>query len=222
MPPKRQSKLNFRRGRRNPKKKGRRVPKPIQLKTHVFVRKCLRRQIALTNTSTFLSESGCTSFSLNDVMNPSDFTNLFDRYKINRIKLTFYWMLNNSSNQAPSATTYGTSQGQLTAPMISIIKNRYDTEHATTQNMFQENSQTVSFRLAPMGKKTYSFKPNILAEAYRTSTSSSYQPKYDVWLDASDHTVPHYGLDIGIDKINTYQGNIAYDVEMCLSMKGCE
>lgn len=192
---------------------------PIQLRNHVFIRKMPRKTIDLSNTNVFNSYTGLQQIKLSDLMDVAEFANLFNQYKIHKVKLTFAWMLTNASNNAGS---YDVSMGQLAGPQVNIIKNRYDLDHATVQTQFQENSQNTEMRLKPFGKKTYSFKPNILAEAYRTSTSTGYSPKYDTWLNMDDREVPHYGLDIGIDKLNAYQGHITLDVEVCFSARGVE
>lgn len=219
MPPKYRRRKYTKRGRgrrRNLKRKGK-IMKPIKLKEHTFIRKIQRKELDLTGTSTFVSITDFQAFRLSDLINVSDYTNLFEMYKIHRVKLTFRWMLHSGASGASSP-----GSGYISGPMVQIIKNRYALDHATTDIAFQEKSQVVNMRLAPYSEKTYSFKPNLLTESYRTSTTTGYSPSYDVWLNCDDTSVPHYGLDVGVNKMNVFQGKIAVDVDVCFSCKGCE
>jgi len=112
--------------------------------------------------------------------------------------------------------------GYISGPLVNIVQNRYAMDHAGTQVAFQEKAKNIQLRLSPFGEKTYTYTPNILAEGYRTATSTGYSPKYGTWINCDDIEVPHFGLDVGVDKMNVFQGQISVDVEVCFSCRGME
>lgn len=58
---------------------------------------------------------GAMRFQLNDVISPSDFTNLYDRYKITGVKITFIPLV----NQGYTGISTSTNQSSATIPTIN-------------------------------------------------------------------------------------------------------
>lgn len=137
------------------------------------------------------------TFSLTDVPQYTEFTSLFDQYKINLIKIVWHFNKNSAElneRNAPPVTTY---MNLLTG--IPSIRWYYDRDDGTVPTA-AAFSQIQKIKSASLGRPVKAiFKPNVLNIVYEGTVSNGYSPKYNQWIDCSDDGVPYYGLKYEID-----------------------
>jgi len=124
-------------------------------------------------------------FTLANVRNYTDFTNLYDNYRIDKIDLFFKLVTN------PDAQTSTTLQSSY-FPTLWWIKDLDDSSSMTVADM-QERQGVKRIAMKPDEIKKISIKPYFQKMAYQTLTSTGYGPATG-WLDCNDYTVPHYAL----------------------------
>jgi len=127
--------------------------------------------------------------SLNNVVNYTEFTNLFDTFSIASVDVSFLFT-RNSSEMGSSAV------GDLIP--ILVTANDYDdaTAPALISDLFQYDSCHFHRLDQPL---TVSFKPRVAASLYLTAVTTAYsQPNGKTWVDAGNAGCPWYGLKWGI------------------------
>lgn len=207
---KRRARIRVRTGRKNV---------PIKLQKHTFIRRYDPYEISLGTNSTFVVDDTLQNVNVADTIEWSELKALFDKYKIDHLKVKFTWMLNNASN---NNNDYNPSMAQFGGPELLLHKNRDGESAPADLEEFNSKSSVQKIRLKPFESYTMSYKPNVLTEIYKTTLASAYGPKYDQFLRTEDDSVPYYGLDVGVSKMNAYQGTITVDVSACITLKGVE
>lgn len=157
-------------------------------------------------------------FKLSDVINVSDFTNLFDQFRISKVQLTLRW----SPNHAVYNTN-NTNQGQgVYNPILYYLTDHNDSDIITNQQNMLEIQKHKSVRLSPQRPVKITVKPAVLAQAYQTAVSTAYGPKWNMKLNMDDNTTPHYGLKMGVSKIGEDFGKISIDVKYHFTCYGVQ
>lgn len=194
----------FRRGyglggllRRRPKRRfGRRVyRKKTQNKVHSFIRWCDKdTQYPGATGPNAITETGANqhlaySFKLDNVVNPSDFTNLYDMYRINKVTLFIEPLWDQS--------------GSLSLPVskrIRVVHDYNDNNPLTDEDQYLEYANCKSYtplRKSPI-KITLFPKINNTVENVGGGQAFTSMPSNKVWLNMADDEVPHFGLKIFI------------------------
>lgn len=146
---------------------------------HTFVRGYLGTNLDTTTTN-FAYE-----YTLGSVLNPTEFSALFDLYRIKKAVITFIPLQNNAETEVEMGPIYTTS----TIPTLWITDD-HDGSGPTTANEFLERG------IKPISlKKPYSHTcyPRIAKTVYNTPTSAYAMGKRNVWVNMADTSVPHYG-----------------------------
>jgi len=142
-------------------------------KVHTFVRTSNRTTIT---ASTTIDQSGSYTVSLGDFPSISDFTNLFDEYRI--VQLTFEFF--------PIA---------ITTP-IQPIYTAIDPDDSSTPGSADTLRQFDTCRIV-QGNHYFerTFTPMVSSALYSgTFTSFGNMSPYKVWIDNASTSVQHYGL----------------------------
>jgi hypothetical protein len=145
------------------------------------------RQLAihLALVQTNLDVLGATNFYLAQISNQSNFTALFDQYKIDYLEYTF-------RPQANATTLVTTS----TVPRF-ITAIDYDDSNtpgslaALEEYMSAETHFTDTF--------TRRFRPKILTMIWDGSNPAPGGSTTAPWIDCAQNLIPHYGLKYGIE-----------------------
>lgn len=126
-------------------------------------------------------------FFLSQLPNYTEFTNLYDQYKISRIKVKFIYSAN--------------SQDVTTAANITALPNLLtvvDNNDSTALTSAGDYCQYKDFRIRRMDKPcSVYFKPQFAVAAY-SGAFTSYASKTG-WIDCASYNVKHYGLKFGVD-----------------------
>lgn len=148
------------------------------------------QEIGLIQTTSGIATLGKYTFNMGNMTNYSEFTNLFQRFRIVAIKLSIVpvWTENN--------LVPGTS---FSMPNVHSV---VDYDDSTTPGDLNELLQYSNYKRT-RGHMVHSryFKPAIQMAAYETTLATAYVPKWKQWLSTDDFATPHYGLKYYIDAI---------------------
>lgn len=194
-----------------------RRPRPMAKKRRVITRKARPVRGMLTRsvhwfkrraTATTIAGDGVVNsqfrgfnFSLSTVINASEFSALFDQYKITGIALRFYLNRNLGNNVV----------GDGLRPRMYIITD-YDTSTAPTS--FDElreysNCRVWNFDLARPFR--YWLKPKVLREVYRTAVSTGTAPAKAGWISTQFLDLQHFGIRLGIENLRDVDYSIVVE-----------
>lgn len=149
------------------------------------------------------------TFRLNLVKAYSEFTSLYDRYRITCVQLQITLITN------PDATLTATSDPASAVPWNTTnwypkfwYCRDYDDQGPITITEMRERSGVKNFVLRPNKEYKINVRPAILNQTYRTEFSAGYSPHWKQWIDMAQPDVPHYGLKWcldtqGLDPLNT-------------------
>ena len=180
----------------------RRKTKNFRLNTHSFTR-FTAAQLDMTGTEQPLS----FEFSLDQIYSYSEFTTLFDKYRLDKVDV-YIQMITNPDAQLVTNVTAGTNVNAATAyinsnnwyPKMWYI-NDHDDSATTTIAAIKERVGVKCCVLKPNVVKKITVKPAVAVQIYRTATTTGYGPKWGQYIDMSNTNVPHYGLKTVIDPL---------------------
>lgn len=167
----------------------RRFIRPSFNPVHSFRRRCQFASI-IGNAAYSPYLAGYT-FTLNALPGVSDFTTLYDQYRINMIVLKFYLRKDPGADTAVNAIY----------PRMWWAIDRDDTTIPASLNELRERGNVRTAVLSQFRPVTIKFVPNTLAVQYVSAVASTYEPKYKSWVDISSVATPFYGLKWGIDNL---------------------
>lgn len=123
-------------------------------------------------------------FDISQLNNYTDFTNLFERYRIKAVKLTF---IPGQSNNIDNVSKYRTT-------MLTHIQQSSGKTPATLAAFMESNNTRIH-----AGNKTVSVyirHPFISSNVYQSALSSGYVEVRNKLINMANYTVPHYGLNV--------------------------
>lgn len=141
-------------------------------------------------TSSSVGAGGAVQFSLNGVPSVTDFTSLYDQYKINGVKVEFIPDINNVQQ---SATPGG--------PIMGMLHTAIDYNSASTPSSLNQILQYPNLRSTRMTRihKRY-FRPRVAMTVYDGAVANGYGTSArSQWLDCQYPDIPHYGLLVWLD-----------------------
>lgn len=154
------------------------------------------------NSTTYSMVAGNTEadfgqhFTFDQITNYTEFSSLFDRYRIDCVVLKFQLLTNPDSDYAPANTTVANAANYY--PKLWYCSDCDDANPITLSQM-KERGNAKCRVLRPNQVLTVVVRPNILSLTYRTALASGYSPKYRAFLDATNTDVPHYAFKHIID-----------------------
>lgn len=138
----------------------------------------------------------CASFfTLNDVISYSDFTVLFDQYRIKKVTLTFR-ITTMATSAAPGAGAAVTADNLLTNPTIFWFVDQDDSIAPTTADM-RERMGVRSRQLLPGRPVTLTVnRPRVDTVVFNAVGGSAAVGlgKPSQWFDISQTNIPHQGI----------------------------
>ena len=151
-----------------------------------------KQDILVTNQTN--PQQYAMQWKLVDLPNNSEFTNLFDVYKINYVDITFIY----DHNSGDIATSTGIQTGQnLGLPNIYLARDYDDADPLPSLDAFLEYEGTIIKRLG--NSFTVRVYPHIAVAAYGSGAFTSYKNDRSNWIDCTSNGVAHYGLKMAID-----------------------
>lgn len=134
--------------------------------------------------------TAANSYKLNDLTDYTEFTNLFDEYKISGIKEKFIF----------DTTVNLTPAGNAAAVMPNLY-HYLDYNDATPPASIAEMSQDDSLKINRLDKVvTRFFRPKILMSASDGATNTlAITPKGNPWISTAQPGIIHYGFKYAVD-----------------------
>lgn len=127
--------------------------------------------------------------------NYTEFTALYDQYRIDYVECQFYFSNNTSSVNSPATTM----------PIMYLAKD-YDDSNIANYTDLQQYSTMKCWQLGNRtnsdGKFVIYVKPNVDVALYQGLTTG-YSRGKSQFVDTSSPQVPHYGIKIAYDPIFT-------------------
>lgn len=192
--------------------------KGFSLNTHRFSRFSGAFTVDMTGTEQPLS----FEFKLSDLYSYSEFTSLFDKYRLDRA-VVYIQMINNPNSIAyTNVSSTGTGNvGVNWYPKMWYISD-HDDSNTTTIAAIKERVGVRCCVMKPNVIKKISVKPACAVQLYKTATAAGYGPRYGQFIDMANSDVPHYGLKcvfdpLGLDPIQTF--NFRYEWKLYFTCK---
>jgi len=184
----------------------RRKTKNFRLNTHSFSRFSAAQTLDMTGTEQPLS----FEFSLDQIYSYSEFTTLFDKYRLDKIDVYIQMITNPDASAVtnrPIASQADYNRSNFYPKMWYI--NDHDDSSTTTIAALKERVGVKCCVLKPNVVKKITVRPACAVQIYRTATTTGYGPKWGQFIDMSAVNVPHYGLKtvfdpLGIDPDGTF------------------
>jgi hypothetical protein len=181
--------------------------KSFKLNTHSFSRFSAANTLDMTGTEQPLS----FEFSLSSLYSYSEFTTLFDKYRLDKA-VVYIQMINNPNSIIRTNLDPATAspwQNNNFYPKMWYISD-HDDSSTTTIAAIKERVGVKCCVMKPNVVKRIVVKPACAVQLYRTATTTGYGPKYGQFIDMAQADVPHYGLKcvfdpLGLDPNGTFQ-----------------
>lgn len=135
-------------------------------------------------------------FTLGQVVNPSDFTTLYDLYRILKVVVKFRLINNPDATSLPF--TAATTNAANCYPRLWYCPD-YDDSNSETWTQLRERAKTKCKILKPNAHVTIPVRPAVLSQVYRSAVTTAYAPKWKQWLDVAASDTPHYSLKWAIE-----------------------
>jgi hypothetical protein len=166
----------------------------VSLHYHRFT----RYSDAVTTTTSNVSEPLTYSFALTDVLSYTEFTAMFDQYKIMAVDFKIQ-MISNPNAAMDTNYASGSNNTVNWFPKFWYIRD-YDGGGSDTLSQIKERVGVKFFVMRPNKIYNIRIRPKVLVQTYKTSLAAGYAPK-QCWIDCVDNNVPHYGLNAVIDML---------------------
>lgn len=149
----------------------------------------VNRKVTITGNDTLPSQFGGIRFSLNDVPGVTEFTALFDQYKIAGV--AYRWVINRDVNNN-TIKNY--------PRLIWTIDNDDDaTPSALTDIEQYPKMKEFFFSDARQTTRWYYMKPARAAVEWESAVASSYRPQWKGFIDCASPGAAHFGLKYGTE-----------------------
>lgn len=126
-----------------------------------------------------------STFQLADIPSYAEFSSLFDRYRLNAVKVTFIIGVNIAYN----------GSGQNYLPRLhSVIDYDDNTNASSLDDLMQYQSYKLKQFTASKMKISRYIRPKTAGLMYKTGVTSGYSVTKPPWIDLTTGDVPHYGL----------------------------
>lgn len=137
---------------------------------------------------------GALSFKLSDLPNYSEFTALYDEYRIKAVKIMFVPTMNVATANATSGTTAGFVP-------VPALYTWIDNDDNTAPTTITQGQQYQSFKCHGLldRMRCRSVVPEVSTALYGSGGAfTSYGQVKNQWIDNNSPSVVHFGLKFGI------------------------
>lgn len=182
----------------------------IALKPHTFMRQTVQ-SLTLPGTWTAYNGVGGTAsgylatnieYAFSDIPGYTEFTAMFEKYRIDKIVVEFSMPQTVAGGEFDTSGTSAQAAQMMLVTLPSTDVNRI-TVKKNLDDVLQMNKPKHRAIINPKSKPvTVIFKPNILIQTYETAALTGYEDKYSPWLYVEEPTHTHYGLSVGIYRVD--------------------
>lgn len=165
----------------------------------------------ITGSALYAPYTSVLGATLDNCINHTEFTSLFDQYRIDWVRAKFYLKID------PSAQTAATAS----FPRMYWYRD-YDDNTVGDGTFLQDVRENQKGKVAVMNPNrpvTITFKPNVLAETFRTGSTTCYSPKFGQWISSAAPNCIHFGIKYGIDDLTNTNYRVNLEITYGLSMR---
>jgi len=178
-----------------------------------------RRKLMDTITCSDVIKSENLVYTFDQLVGYTEFSALFETYRITKIVVTFQLINNPNSNFYPGANNF--SGNWYPKLWYTVDRDGGPDESLTTM---KERQGVRCAILQPNKTIRVAFQPCCRTLTYKTATTEGYAPR-NIKLDMADVNVPHYGLlylidTNGFNPDDTYPFKVAMETQMFFSCAG--
>lgn len=160
---------------------------------HAFRRFCADQRINCTGTT----QSFTIEYLFQNIVNPTDFADLYDRYMITCVVHKFRLVNNPDAAHTHNFSAHSDNSTNW-FPKLWYCPD-YDDSNTETLQELQQRAKTKCKILRPNQMYKVVVRPAVTVQTYRTLSTTGYAPKWGQWIDMGQRDVPHYGLKCVID-----------------------
>lgn len=179
------------------------VSRPMNRDIHSFKRMATGGS-PITGSVAYIPFLSGAAFSLSSLVNVSDFSNLFDQYRITYIVVK-YWLKIDPSAQAAASASY---------PRFFWYRDYDDSTSPSSLDEMRENGKCKCVVMYPNRPVTIAFKPNLLNTLFNSGITSTYQPVWNTWVDMTNTGTTYYGYKYGIDDLTNTNYRVTSETTM--------
>lgn len=140
------------------------------------------------------------TFKLDNIVNPSDFTNLYDQYRINKVVL----VLERQLNQTGTVTVNSPNNKR-----VRVVHDYNDANPLTQEDDYLEYANCKSYQAIGNGSIKITLYPkvnNVVENVGGAATAFTSMNSNRIWLNIAEDEVPHFGLKIFVPSFITSEG----------------
>jgi len=183
---------------------------------HTFSRRTLMDTITISD----VIKSENLVYTFDQLVGYTEFSALFENYRISKIVVTFQLINNPDARYTPAAATDNVANWY---PKLWYTVD-HDGGSDETLTTMKERQGIRCAILQPNKTIRVAFKPMCRTLTYKTSTTEGFAPR-NIKLDMADVNVPHYGLlylvdTNGINPNDTYPFKVAMETQMFFTCTG--
>lgn len=160
-------------------------------------------------------EAGNYTFELTDMPDYAAFSNLYEYFRIDKVKVDFRAMNNQASFNGNGATGNFTSMGRIHTVIDYNSANNYNNTRAGVQDMMKDNSYKCT---TANRSHSRTFVPKILLEAGGASVGAVSRAKQWIPTGATTAALTHYCLKWLLEGGDGIATNISYVIEPTVTM----
>lgn len=152
------------------------------------------------------------SFRLNNIPSYTEFTALFEQYKINAVKLTFIPEFMGQLDQNNAFISAANPGSYVATPRVYTLIDKDGDPQISTENAMLENG---AVRLITNPHKAFSIYVKKPCAQFEVATSLGFSgaaPKPSPWLDCDNYGVNHFGVGLGAYVTGSITSLITYRV----------
>lgn len=143
---------------------------------------------------------GSYVFQLNQLPNFTEFTNLFDQYRINKVVLKLIPQFNQSTyNVGHPASTIPSGLPAGRNPRFYIVNDYDDDTNPASIDTLRQYAKVKVYPVMNNKIIKHIITPATQMQAYETLATTGYVPKFKQWINCNDNNVPHYAIKWGIE-----------------------
>lgn len=153
---------------------------------------------------------GGIKFALSDCLNFTNFTSLFDQYRINAVVVKFIPHMSEMMNKPYDDTT--TPNATQTIPNLCVAIDRDD---AAAPTSYDEVKQRAKSRIVKATRPlTFKFRPSRLIATYDSGLANAYTIDTSKrWINSNSPNLNHFGLKYALEDCTPASAFI-YEVEV--------
>lgn len=151
---------------------------------------------------------GQISFCLADLDQVTTFSSLFDRYRIEKVRLRI-------TTRSPGASVFNVASPNNAVPGVWVVVDRDDsTAPSTLDELTQYDCSCNMPGYCCLDIDLIPSVVSTIANASSTATSSVIRRSDEVWLDLAATNIPHFGIKFGVNALQTTStSNWYFDVQ---------